>query len=107
MSENKRAAFWSGVLLIVLFACTATLFAGFEEKPEREIPVTIGQLGFYPRRIASLANHLPYLGMPEAVCGRNEVYGFENIGFTLSIISYKNIHIISKRNSNIRIISKI
>lgn len=29
MSENKRAAFWSGVLLIVLFACTATLIAGF------------------------------------------------------------------------------
>lgn len=45
MSENKRAAFWSGVMLIVLFACTATLFAGFEwVKALRLSPLIVGIL---------------------------------------------------------------
>ena len=30
MDKTKKAAFFSGILLIVLFACTATLVAGFE-----------------------------------------------------------------------------
>lgn len=45
MSEIKRAAFWSGVLLIVLFACTSTLFAGFEwVKALRLSPLIVGIL---------------------------------------------------------------
>ena len=43
MKKGKRAAFWSGVLLIVLFACTASLIAGFEwVKAARLSPLIVG-----------------------------------------------------------------
>jgi len=43
MSDKTKAAFWSGVLLIVLFACTASLIAGFEwVQAARLSPLIVG-----------------------------------------------------------------
>lgn len=43
MDKTKKAAFFSGILLIVLFACTATLVAGFEwVKILRLSPLIVG-----------------------------------------------------------------
>lgn len=45
MGKNKKAAFLSGVLLVALFACSATLFAGFSQvQALRLSPLIVGIL---------------------------------------------------------------